>query len=127
VHEASIVAALLDEAVRHLPAEARVRELRVAVGLLSGVSPECLSFYFEALAPERLGARARLAARLVPLRGRCARCGAGCVLHAPAWRCAACGAEALRFENGDELQLESMELDDDDPGDDRAEGPSQER
>ena len=127
MHEASITAELIDLAVRARPRGARVREVRVAVGLLTGVSPECLSFYFEALAPERLGEDARLEARLVPLRARCARCGKGCELPALAWTCPACEAPALRFENGDELLLESLVIDDDEHCHDRAEGPRPER
>ncbi|HET9315443.1 MAG TPA: hydrogenase maturation nickel metallochaperone HypA, partial [Vicinamibacteria bacterium] len=80
MHEASITDELIDLAVRARPRGGRVLEVRVAVGLLTGVSPECLSFYFEALAPERLGEDARLTARLVPLRARCASCGERCTL-----------------------------------------------
>ena len=127
MHEASITAELIDLASRKRPRAGRVLEVRVAVGLLTGVSPDCLSFYFEALAPERLGADARLVPRLVPLRARCASCRRDFELAEVAWTCPACGAPALRFENGDELLLEALVIDDDEPDHDRAEGPQEER
>ena len=127
MHEAAIVAELVELAARRTPGGTRVQEVRVGIGLLTGVSPDAMAFYFEAMAPERLGATARLAARLVPLRGRCASCGHRVELLVQAWSCEACGEPGLRFENGKELDLEALVVDDDEPHYDRTEDPQEER
>ncbi len=127
MHEAAIVSELIDLVARRAPLGVRVQEVRVAIGLLTGVSPDCMSFYFEALAPERLGTSARLITRLVPLRGGCASCGQRFELAAQAWLCEACGEPTLRFENGDELDLEAFVVEDDEPDHHRTEDPQKER
>jgi hydrogenase nickel incorporation protein HypA/HybF len=127
MHEASIVEELISAAAARTPAGARVVEVRVAIGLLSGVSPDAMAFYFEALAPERLGEGARLVARLAPLRGTCQACRRPFEAVEQLWLCPACGAPTLVFENGDELDLESLVIDDGQPDHDRAEDPQEER
>ena len=127
MHEAAIVAELVDLAARRAPPGARVLEVRVAIGLLTGVSPDSMAFYFEAIAPDRLGALARLTTRLVPLRGGCASCAERFELHEQAWLCGACGEPTLRFENGDELDLEALVVEDGEPDHDRTEDPQEER
>jgi hydrogenase nickel incorporation protein HypA/HybF len=127
MHEASIVEELIAAAARRTPAGARVLEVRVKVGLLTGVSPDAMAFYFEALAPEALGPEARLVARLEPLRGRCTACGRSFETAEASWLCASCGAPTLVFENGDELDLEALVVDDGQPDHDRAEDPQEER
>jgi hydrogenase nickel incorporation protein HypA/HybF len=127
MHEAGIVSELIELVAQRVPEGSRVREVRVAIGLLTGVSPDCMSFYFEALAPDRIGASARLTTRLVPLRGACTSCGEPFELTAQAWLCGVCGKPTLRFENGDELDLEAFVVDDDEPHHHRAEDPQEER
>ena len=127
MHEAAIVSELIELVALRAPHGARVQEVRVAIGLLSGVSPDCMAFYFEALAPERLGPAARLTTRLVPLRAECTSCGQRFELAEQAWLCEACGAPTLRFENGDELDLEAFVVEDDEPHHHRTEDPQEER
>jgi hydrogenase nickel incorporation protein HypA/HybF len=127
MHEASIVEELIAMAAARTPVGARVLEVRVSVGLLTGVSPDAMAFYFEALAPDKLGDGARLVARLAPLRGTCRACREPFESSEQLWLCPACGAPTLVFENGDELDLESLVIDDGQPDHDRAEDPQEER
>jgi hydrogenase nickel incorporation protein HypA/HybF len=127
MHEASIVQELIATVVARTPPGAQVLEVRVRVGLLTGVSPDAMAFYFEALAPASLGERARLAARLEPLRGRCSACGHAFGADEAVWLCPACDAPTLVFENGDELDLDALVIDDARPDHDRAEDPQEER
>ena len=121
------MAELSEMVAQRTPPGALPIEVRVAVGLLTGVSPDAMAFYFEAMAPERLGAQARLRARLVPLRGRCDACARAFELDAQAWLCPSCGEPTLRFQNGTELDLEALVVDDGEPHHDRAEDPQEER
>ncbi len=111
MHELSVVRELLKLAAEKAPPPCRVREVRVNVGRLTGVSPEAMRFYFEALCEETLGRAATLHIDLCPLEGRCASCGYAVTLEDPNWLCPACARPTIRFENGDELDLESLVVD----------------
>jgi hydrogenase nickel incorporation protein HypA/HybF len=127
VHEAAIVQELITLAAERKPPRTRVIEVHVSVGLLTGVSPEAMRFYFEALCEEVLGRQARLEVRLEPLRAVCRACGLRATLDEARWVCGACGEAALTFENGEELDLTNLVVDDGEPDHDRAEDPQEER
>lgn len=127
MHEASIVQELIGLAAAKAPPGSRVIEVHAAVGRLTGVSPDALQFYFEALRGDTLGPQASLHVRLEPLRGRCTACARAFESQEQTWRCAACGAATLEFEGGDELDLRSLVVDDAEPDHDRAEDPQEER
>ena len=127
MHEASIVQELVETAARRTPAGKRVTRLLVRVGRLTCVSPEALAFYFEVLGEETLGGQAELVVSLAPLRGHCRACRAPFEVAERIWSCPACTAPALAFDNGDELDLEALEVEDVEPGHDRAEDTQEER
>jgi hydrogenase nickel incorporation protein HypA/HybF len=127
VHEASIVEELIALARSHAPAGSRVLSLQVTVGLLTGVSPDAMRFYFEALRSDTLGPQAELEVRLAPLRGHCSACQRPFVSEEAIWTCPACDEPFLSLENGDELDLASLVVDDGEPNHDRTEDPQEER
>lgn len=112
MHEASIVESLIALVRENLPDGQRVLRVDVKVGLLTGVSPDAMRFYFELLRPDTLGEQAELAVTLVDLQAHCGECGADHSLAETAWLCPACGAAALVFKNGDELLMSSFEVQD---------------
>ncbi len=112
MHEASIVESLIALVRENLPGGQRVLRVDVKVGLLTGVSPDAMQFYFELLRPDTLGEQAELAVTLVDLQAHCRECGADHSLAETAWLCPACGAAALVFKNGDELLMTSFEVQD---------------
>jgi hydrogenase nickel incorporation protein HypA/HybF len=107
MHESSIVRDLLSAAAESAGQKARVLEVHVEVGRLTGVSPDAMEFYFDVLRDETLGPQARLDVRLLPLRGGCGACGARVEKDELSWTCASCGGP-LVFENGSELNLTSL-------------------
>ena len=127
MHEAAIVQELIALAAERRPPGTRVLEVRVVVGLLTGVSPDAMRFYFDALKDEALGPQATLEARLEPLRAACSACGKRFVFDDARWDCPDCGETAFAFENGDELDLTGLVVDDGEPDHDRAEDPQEER
>jgi len=126
VHEASIVRELVRLAAEAAPPGRVVREVQVAVGRLTGVSPDALQFYFEVLREGALGPQARLVVRVPLLQARCPACASVSELAEAAWSCPRCGA-TLVLDNGGELDLEGLAVDDDDADHDRAEDPQEER
>jgi len=112
MHEASIVQSLIDLVRENVPEGSRVRKVHVRVGLLTGVSPDSMQFYFEILREGTPCEEADLAVALEPLKAECESCGRQMMLDEPLWLCPHCGGSRLRFANGDELNLSSIEVED---------------
>ncbi len=113
MHELSIMQSALDEALREAKAAgaARVHEIRLRVGVLSGVVPDALQFAFEALASGTPAEGATLAIDSVPARFWCVRCRRE--FEVPNFRCECpeCGRVSGELRSGRELELSSMEVD----------------
>jgi len=110
MHEYSIVQALLDKAESEATSRAalRVAHLRVAIGALAGVEEELLRSAFELARAGTRCAAAELEIRGVEPLWQCRGCGRE-VVTGGVLRCSDCGA-AARLVTGDEIVLESLEL-----------------
>jgi hydrogenase nickel incorporation protein HypA/HybF len=88
-----------------------VYEIRLRVGVLSGVVPDALQFAFQALTPGTPAEGAVLTIEEVPARFWCAAC---LREFAPAnlySGCPDCGEPSDELRAGRELELRSMEVD----------------
>jgi len=108
VHEASIVERLLGMATAHVPEGAVLRRVHVRIGALTGLSPDSMRFYFDAMCP----AGAALDVTVEPLRAACPSCARRMNVTEAGGSCPACSAPALHYENGLELDLVAIEVDD---------------
>jgi hydrogenase nickel incorporation protein HypA/HybF len=97
MHELSIADAVVRIAARHA-AGRRVTRVEVKVGHLRQVVPDSLAFAFELVAGGTVLEGAELVLEEVPAAGRCRTCGAAC---------AGLDVEVIR---GEELQVDSLEL-----------------
>jgi hydrogenase nickel incorporation protein HypA/HybF len=109
VHELSVSAAVVDTAVRHAGGRP-VAVVNLRVGHLRQVVPDSLLFYFGLVARDTVCAGARLEIEVVPARLRCEGCAAEWVAEAAAFRCPACGGAGVTVLSGEELEVESIEL-----------------
>jgi hydrogenase nickel incorporation protein HypA/HybF len=109
MHELSVASAVVDTAVRHAGGR-RVTAVHLRVGALRQVVPDSLAFYFEHVARGTLCDGARLEQDLVPATVRCEECGVGWELDEAVFRCGACGSGKVRVEAGDELEVESIDV-----------------
>jgi hydrogenase nickel incorporation protein HypA/HybF len=112
MHELSIAAAVVDTAVRHAGGR-RVTVVSVRVGRLRQVVPTSLEFAFGIVARETLCDGARLEQELVPARLRCNVCVLAWEVDVPAFRCPRCGTADVAVLSGEELQVESIEVEED--------------
>ncbi len=114
MHELSVARDLLDLVGEHVgPRDApRVTVVTVRLGTLAGVVPESLAFCFDALVADTLFRRARLAIERVPARCRCCDCGARFEPTDLVFLCPACGSPRADLVCGTDLQLASVELED---------------
>jgi hydrogenase nickel incorporation protein HypA/HybF len=112
VHELSVASAIVDTATRHADGR-RVTSVQLRVGHLRQVVPESLAFYFEHVARGTPCEGARLDQEVVPAVLACDECRHEWELDEAAFRCPLCGSGGVRIAGGDELEVESIEIEED--------------
>lgn len=112
VHELAVAQALVEqvEAVitQHRATQASL--IRVRIGPLAGVVPELLATAFPLAAAGSRLEHAELEFTHAPIRVRCRTCGAETEAAMNRLICGACGDWHTQIISGDELLLESVEL-----------------
>ena len=112
MHELSVAQALVeqvDAVIRQHQAKGASR-IRVRIGPLAGVVPELLASAFPLAAGGSRMAGAELEFAYAPIRVRCQGCGAETEAAPNRLVCGACGDWHTQLVSGDELLLESVEL-----------------
>jgi hydrogenase nickel incorporation protein HypA/HybF len=109
MHELSISSAVVDTVVAHA-AGRKVSVVTMTVGAFRQVVPDSLDFYFEIVSRGTVCEGARLEQVLVPLRLGCKRCGEEWEPELPAFRCPGCESSEVEVLRGDELEVESIEV-----------------
>jgi hydrogenase nickel incorporation protein HypA/HybF len=89
-----------------------VARVEVKVGHLRQVVPSALEFAFQLVAEGTEAEGAELVLVQVPAAGRCRGCGAESELPGFPLRCGACGGLDLELLRGEELLVDSLELED---------------
>lgn len=114
MHELSVARDLVDLLGEHVGPEhaPRVRLVRVRLGALAGIVAESLAFCFDTLVADTPFRRARLDIERVPAVCRCRDCGAEFEPADLVFLCATCGGPRADVVSGHDLQLASVELDD---------------
>jgi hydrogenase nickel incorporation protein HypA/HybF len=113
MHELSIMAQLLDtvEAEARRAGASRVRSVNLVVGERTSFVDDALLFYFDTLTAGRLSEGARLHIRRTPMRFHCAACDEAYRPGTAHFRCPRCGQPGQLSSDGNELLIESMEID----------------
>jgi hydrogenase nickel incorporation protein HypA/HybF len=109
MHELSISSAVVETAITHA-AGRKVAVVAVRAGHLRQVVPASLRFYFEIVARDTVVEGARLDLEVVPARLRCEDCASEWGTDVPAFRCPDCTGTAVTVLSGDELEVESIEV-----------------
>ncbi|MEA2282975.1 MAG: hydrogenase nickel incorporation protein HypA/HybF [Solirubrobacteraceae bacterium] len=109
MHELSIAGAIVAIAERHA-AGRRVTRVDVRIGHLRQVVPDSLAFAFELVAAGTVMEGAELVLEAVPAAGCCRECGMDGDLTAFPLRCSACGGLDVEVIRGEELLVDSLEL-----------------
>jgi hydrogenase nickel incorporation protein HypA/HybF len=109
MHELSIAEGVVDVARRHARGR-RVTAVELKVGHLRQVVPSALEFAFELVAEGSPLAGAELRIEEVPAAGRCRSCGTDTPLPELPLCCRSCGGWDVEVTRGEELLVESLEL-----------------
>ena len=124
MHEYSLAMALIDkiESLKKERGFKSVRTIVLEIGNFSNVVPEAFSNAFEMAKTGTCAASAELV--IEDKRGElvCDSCGAHYFPDIPIALCPQCGKLSGQIVQGRELLLKSLEVDDEDPGDQRSSG-----
>jgi hydrogenase nickel incorporation protein HypA/HybF len=114
MHELSLSNAIVSTAVAHARGR-RVTAVNVLVGNMRQVVPESLEFYFDLVARETPCEGAVLQQTVLPARLRCRACGLEWELEVLDFRCPGCGDADFEVMSGAELEVESIEIEEEEP------------
>jgi hydrogenase nickel incorporation protein HypA/HybF len=113
MHELSIVASVVDSVTESLAAYpgARVKEVRLRVGVLASVIEDSLQFCYRiAIEGTRLEG-SKLVIQTLPVIAHCEGCNASVELcSVQSFRCPRCGAPVSDLCQGRELEIDSIEI-----------------
>ena len=112
MHELSIAEAIVAIGERHARGRT-VTKVEVRVGHLRQVVPAALEFAFELVSQGTALDGAELALESIAARGRCRGCGAETTMSGFPLACSACGGLDMEILAGEELEVESLELEED--------------
>ncbi|WP_372789554.1 hydrogenase maturation nickel metallochaperone HypA [Paraconexibacter sp.] len=114
MHELSVSSAVVDTAIRHA-AGRRVTGVHLRLGTLRQVVPDSLEFFFGIVARDTLCEGAVLTWDVVPARLRCGPCDREWGIEEPAFRCEVCGSAEVDVVSGQELEVETIEVEEGTP------------
>jgi hydrogenase nickel incorporation protein HypA/HybF len=111
MHELAIAQSMFEIAHRHARGR-RVTRVDVRVGHLRQVVPSALEFAFELVAQGTELEGAELAIEHLPAAGVCRDCGSNTALPGFPLMCSVCGGLAVDVTGGEELEVDSIEIED---------------
>lgn len=113
MHELSIVDALIEQVRSEVEGSGqtgRVTRVELAIGRLSGVNADSVRFAFQMLSPGTLLESAELVITEPRAVSRCADCGDRVEIDEVAALCPNCASHNVVIEGGQELLLQTIEL-----------------
>ncbi len=88
----------------------KVTQVKLKIGRLTNAEPEALVFAFEAYSKGTICEGAELLVEIIPVRGQCHDCGEEFLLEELLFLCPNCKNPGIKVIQGDELLLESLEV-----------------
>ena len=113
MHELGLTKELVDLVVAKAgeAGAAKVVSIRLAIGALSGVEADAVSFCFEVVSKDTIAEGARLEIDRVPLTLACRTCRAKTAVEDVFTVCGKCGSTNVEVVAGREFTIKSMEVD----------------
>lgn len=110
MHELALTERMLELALTAAEQNGAERILRINIrlGVLSGVIPSCVEYYFRLQSKGTIAEGAELAMTAEPLRIRCRACGQESASDRTLLACPVCGSEDFQLLSGREYYVESL-------------------
>ena len=112
MHELAITQSMFDLVLEQAKkAEAKkVGKINLVIGEMTGVVSECVKFYFDFISKGTPAEGATLSFVTVPPKAKCRDCDKLFELKEFDWTCPRCGGNNLQIVAGEELFVESIEV-----------------
>jgi hydrogenase nickel incorporation protein HypA/HybF len=120
MHEMGIAMEVLRIAEESVPpgmTGIRIKRINLKIGRLSAIVAESLRFCFDVVAKDTLADGAELAIEEVTVNARCQDCGHQWNVDQPVFLCPACKSGHIELLSGRELNIESIEIEEEDDAD----------
>ena len=120
MHEMGIAMEVLriaQEAVPPAMAGVRIQRIHLKVGRLSAVVSDSLRFCFDVAAKDTIADGAELAIEEIAVNARCQDCAHQWAVDQPVFVCPACNSGRIDLLSGRELNIESIEIEEEDSTD----------
>jgi hydrogenase nickel incorporation protein HypA/HybF len=129
VHELSITQGVLETVLRHAKqaGAARVTGVHIVFGELSGISPDSVRFFWNAISGGTIAENAALHFRSIPMELACLDCKHAFHPVAARYDCPSCGGTRVRTTRGDESYVEAIDVDEPEPETDGCARPTEPR
>ena len=114
MHELSLARSILDIARRSLPCGAALRSVRVVAGPMRAIDPDAMNFAWRSVTGETGFDNVELELDVRPWTLRCPECGDQWTSPQLDGVCPTCGGSRAFPIGGDELQVISIEVDEED-------------
>jgi len=113
MHELAITQAMIGLVREHAEkADAKkVGRINLVVGEMTGFVDECVQFYFDQMSVGTVMEGAELTFKRVPTTGRCRDCKHEFEIQEMDWVCPSCKGNNIQLVKGNELFVESIEVD----------------
>lgn len=111
MHELSIVEGILEAVIPEVKKYdvSRVISIKLKIGELSGVVPECINYYFAIASKGTIAEGAVIQTEKVPVRIKCPDCGYDGNIRIGHFKCPDCGKTNFRIISGREYFVDSVE------------------
>ena len=112
MHEMAVTESILKITLEHAErAKAgRVCAITIKLGQLSSLVDDSIRFYWDLIAVDTIAEKAELRFECVPARALCLDCSAEFALPKDSFACPKCRSERFRIIAGDEMTVESIEV-----------------
>jgi hydrogenase nickel incorporation protein HypA/HybF len=112
MHEMAVTQSILRITLEHAQRvqAARVSAINIKLGQLSSLVDDSIRFYWEMIAKDTIAEKAELHFERVPARAMCQDCSTEFALPKDSYACPQCRSERFRITAGDEMTVESIEV-----------------
>ena len=113
MHELSITEHLLEDCIREARAQnaVRIRVIRLCIGQLRGIVPDCIQIYLDMLSEGTIAEGARIESETLPVKVHCLDCQEEGEFTPHQLKCPHCASMRLNLLSGKEFYIKSLEVD----------------
>jgi hydrogenase nickel incorporation protein HypA/HybF len=112
MHEMAVTESILHITLEHAKRvkASRVSVITIKLGQLSSLVDDSIRFYWDLIAADTIAEQAELRFERVPARAVCLDCSTEYALPKDSFACPQCRSERFRIVAGDEMTVESIEV-----------------